>query len=501
MKKRKYRYLLFSIIVLVLFFGIVVRFFIPNIIYQQNKTVTENHSLITLNIPFVFWTSIPEDFENVGKEFDRLTEKELGIHVNLIPILSSAKIATITMMKNEGILFDLFSNMLGAPFTNQENLLPLDELLKTDGKGILEILSSEELALGKVDGKILKLPNKGDIAEAACVVLRKDILEKHGIKEKASSIEELDEILSQISEKEQDMALIAPSRPDRSFLNRYYTWLPVGDVGISIMNYGDYHSPQILYKTEEYKNLVNFFYKWKQNGWIPNQSFLQDIPSSDLVKNQELLGYFCHYKPGVDTQESMKCGYNMEAWMLTKPFLTSPNKITCSWAIAKTCKYPKEAMKLLNFMYTSQEAMNLLNYGVEGKNYEINEKGNAVPIEEEKTYYSSVGWELPNQYLCLPWGKDSKDIWQKTQNFNDMAYRSWNLGFQFNTEFCKDEISEMKKVIDHYAFGLETGNLDPEQYLPKFLDALKNAGMEKVENEAQKQYEKWRKENEYTGSR
>ncbi|MDO4452974.1 MAG: ABC transporter substrate-binding protein [Eubacteriales bacterium] len=498
--KRKKKYLIFCIVILLIFSGITIQFLLTSNMTKSEKK-EEVHGNITLNVPFVFWTSIPEDFEKVGKEFDRLTEEELGIHVNLIGILSSAKNATVTMMRNEGISFDVFPNILGAPFSDHENLLPLDELLKTNGKGILELFSEEELSLGKIDGKILKLPNKGDVAESSCVVIRKDILEKCGITKKASSIEELDKILNQISNLELEMAFIAPSRPDRSFLNRYYTWLPVGSAGLCLMNYGDDHSPQILYKTEEYKNLVTFFYKWKQNGWLPDQCFLQDIPSSDLVKNQELLGYFCHYKPGVDTQESMKCGYDMEAWILTKPFLTSADKTTCSWSISRFCEYPKEAMELLNFMYTSQEAMNLLNYGVEGENYQIDERGNAIPIDKEKTYYSSVGWEVPNQYLCLPWGKDSADIWQKTQEFNDIAYRSDNLGFQFDGTSCKNELSAMQKVIDQYAFGLETGNLEPQKYLPEFLEALYDAGMEKVEKEAQQQYKRWRKENEYIGSR
>lgn len=459
---------------------------------QSAQSDTQN-SEIVLHVPFIFYTAIPEDFEKVNEAFDSLVNEKLGFHVNLIAISSSARAATVTMMKNEGILFDIFSNLLGTPFTQNENLLPLDELLQTDGQGILKVLSEEELCDGRVNGQILKLSNKGDIAECSCVVVRKDLLEKYHITEKASSLKELNEILTDLN-MEEDIALIAPSRLSRSFLNRYATWLEVADAGLVIMDYGEAPTIELLYETEEYQTMVSLFYEWKQKGWMPDAAMLHDFPSSDLVKNEELFGYFCHYKPGIDTQESMKCGYEMEAWILTEPFLDSSVSSSFTYSISKQCKNPKWAMQLLNFMYTSKEAMNLLNYGIEGENYRINDVGNAVPIvgQEEKIYYSSLGWELPNQYLCSPWGTDKPTIWEEIQLFNEKAKKPSTLGFKFDVSLCQREISDMLEVIEEYALGLETGNLDPEKYLPEFLQALKKAGSEQVKEEANKQFFKWK---------
>ncbi len=491
---------LLSVIILSCFFAVIIKNNSKNSSlksYSQPEVQeASNDSKITLNIPFIFFTEIPKDFEKVNQAFNRLVETELGFSANLTAILSSARTTTATMMKNEGIVFDLFPSTLGSPFTDEENLLKLDSLLQTDGSEILNIFSKEELSAEHVraNGHLIRLPNKSDIAECTCVVIRKDFLEKHNITQKASSLEELDQILGMIAQSEKDLFLIAPSRLNRSFLNRYYTWFPVGEGGLVIMNYGNTETIEILYETEEYKQMVSMFYQWKQKGWMPDLAFLNDFPSSDLVKNQELIGYFCHYKPGIDTQESMKCGYDMEAWILTEPILIS-NQTRCSWAISKQSNYPKEAMQLLNFMYSSKEAMNLLNYGIEGKNYQISESGNAVPIpyQEESLYYSSLGWELPNQYLCTPWGGDPSDIWEKTQTFNESAQIPDSIEFAFLGSGYESELSAMENIIEEYAFGLETGNLDPEKYLPEFLEKLQKAGSEKVKNAANEQYQNWRK--------
>ena len=45
----------------------------------------------------------------------------------------------------------------------------------------------------------------------------------------------------------------------------------------------------------------------------------------------------------------------------------------------------------------------------------------------------------------------------------------------------------MDNVCNKYQAGLETGTLDPETYLPEFIQALKDAGLEKVIAEKQAQ--------------
>ena len=50
-----------------------------------------------------------------------------------------------------------------------------------------------------------------------------------------------------------------------------------------------------------------------------------------------------------------------------------------------------------------------------------------------------------------------------------------------------NEITQLDNVCSKYQAGLETGTLDPEQYLPEFVSALKDAGLDKVIAEKQAQ--------------
>ncbi|MFR1801109.1 MAG: DUF3502 domain-containing protein [Faecalispora jeddahensis] len=55
----------------------------------------------------------------------------------------------------------------------------------------------------------------------------------------------------------------------------------------------------------------------------------------------------------------------------------------------------------------------------------------------------------------------------------------------------KSEVAALDSVLAEYRLGLENGELDPEEYLPKFQQALREAGIEKVIAEKQRQLDAW----------
>ncbi len=68
------------------------------------------------------------------------------------------------------------------------------------------------------------------------------------------------------------------------------------------------------------------------------------------------------------------------------------------------------------------------------------------------------------------------------------------LGFSFNTDNVKTEMSNISNVMNQYLDGLNTGTVDPDETLPKLMDALDKAGYDKVLTEMQKQYDAFQKE-------
>jgi putative aldouronate transport system substrate-binding protein len=54
------------------------------------------------------------------------------------------------------------------------------------------------------------------------------------------------------------------------------------------------------------------------------------------------------------------------------------------------------------------------------------------------------------------------------------------------------ELTAVNAVVDGMGRALFTGYVDPEVELPKYIEALKAAGLETVLAEVQKQYDAWK---------
>ena len=65
------------------------------------------------------------------------------------------------------------------------------------------------------------------------------------------------------------------------------------------------------------------------------------------------------------------------------------------------------------------------------------------------------------------------------------------LGFVFNTSSVIDEITNVKNVVAQYISNLHTGTVDPEQVLPQFNEQLKQAGLDTIQEEMQRQFDEY----------
>ena len=75
--------------------------------------------------------------------------------------------------------------------------------------------------------------------------------------------------------------------------------------------------------------------------------------------------------------------------------------------------------------------------------------------------------------------------------FNKEGVKSKAFGFSYNTEPVSSELAALKNVQEKYRNSLETGSVDPEEYLPMYEEDLKKAGLDKLIAEKQKQLDEW----------
>jgi putative aldouronate transport system substrate-binding protein len=65
------------------------------------------------------------------------------------------------------------------------------------------------------------------------------------------------------------------------------------------------------------------------------------------------------------------------------------------------------------------------------------------------------------------------------------------MGYNFDTSSVSSEITAVIAEIGKYGPALNVGTVDAESMLPKFLEALDAAGMNKIIEENQRQLDAW----------
>lgn len=76
-----------------------------------------------------------------------------------------------------------------------------------------------------------------------------------------------------------------------------------------------------------------------------------------------------------------------------------------------------------------------------------------------------------------------------------VAIKSKAFGFTYDSTSVANELAALSNVKAKYAAALGSGTVDPEETLPKFIEELKKAGIEKVISTKQEQLDKWLEEN------
>lgn len=84
------------------------------------------------------------------------------------------------------------------------------------------------------------------------------------------------------------------------------------------------------------------------------------------------------------------------------------------------------------------------------------------------------------------------DKWSTFKEFNDASEEAPSFGFDFNLEPVSSQVAGFRDILDEFGKALYTGSVDPDEYLPKLLEKLNDAGIQKVIDEMQKQVDVWK---------
>ena len=169
------------------------------------------------------------------------------------------------------------------------------------------------------------------------------------------------------------------------------------------------------------------------------------------------------------------------------PYIDNTSVQGAMMAISANSEHPVEAMKFLNLLNTDPYVMTLMNYGVEGIHYNLNDAGEVEFIADARATYSPWTNGLGNVTLLPPQKGQGADFQQRFAEFYAGSKKLPIYGFTFDSKPVETEIAAVTNIKEAYALSLCTGAVDVDEKLPELLAKLDAEGMQKIVDEANAQ--------------
>ena len=262
--------------------------------------------------------------------------------------------------------------------------------------------------------------------------------------------------------------------------------------------YGILMSPQDtevvnLFESDAYWDFLQLVFQWTQSGFTYDK--LTD--SNTLLyymSSGNIFGALCKGKPGFAEQESFLTGKEIGYVELT-PYTLYSNAVNRSYCyvIPKTSKDPEAAMQLLNLLYNDSYIANLLIYGIEGRHY-TKTSDFSVLKKPDSRYCGIDGYTYCNQYTAYVFHGAPSTLWEEMIEKDATAPRSKAYGFCFDDEAVRDLIMQCDAVYDNYTDLLFSGFVDPASLRQEVTEAYRTAGIERIIEEKQRQFDLFLKE-------
>ena len=343
-----------------------------------------------------------------------------------------------------------------------------------------------------VGGKIYMLPRINIGYPRACPIYRGDLLEKYGMSE-LQTMDDLEKYMELVANNEKDLEVIKTEFYLQLWLYNKQNFFD----SIWTFNYADATKSEYIYAPfeEAYLDYAKKMRSFYEKGIIDANSINDMTPQNDKFKNG-LLAVTAHNLGTVD-QLAQEINKEHPEWKVKifNPYKGAPTytgKFTGNgFVINRTSDHPTKAIEVVNHIYESVELQKLLNFGVEGVDYEMKD-GNLHRIDnvpEDKKATIGCNWNIGNQLVTesLEVPKYYEGVQDIRDDFKKNTVSHPLTAFTFDKTDVETEVANMSAVEKEYK-ALDYGMIeDVEAAVTEYRQKLKAAGYDKVKAEYDRQ--------------
>ncbi|MGG4552499.1 ABC transporter substrate-binding protein [Paenibacillus humicus] len=452
---------------------------------------------------------IPDNINRVTEAINAITIPKIGVEVDFKVFGPADYAQKVNLALQSGEQMDVFTT-LGqfTSYVSKNQLYPLEDLLPEHGKDLLAIIEKDfgpdMLKSTTLDGHIYGIPVNKGMSIPSNIVYNADMLKEVGFSaDDIQSVDDMPKIFDAIKQKYPEVipfgpVNVNPSDPGLIFLLKgmYEVDFLSDTTGIGVV-IGDDSQVLNFYETEEFKRGVSMMREWFNQGYLEKDAATTSIAFSDMIASGRGFSFMASYS-GLEAAKALSAqtGKNLEMKRIAPYYFETGAVNMVSWMVSSTTKAPEGAVKFLNLLYSDQELINTVLYGIEGEDY-VKAGEHHVKFPEGKDA-STVGYTAMLSTGIV--GSESLQYQLEGVNWSDVELKlrenketkmSPFFGFIFDPSDVKTQMSAVTNVVNQYLPGLVCGVLDPETSIPKFVKALNDAGAEAIIKSKQEQLDQW----------
>ncbi|GFN33343.1 ABC transporter substrate-binding protein [Paenibacillus xylaniclasticus] len=451
---------------------------------------------------FTYPGTTQKDEAVIEEEINKYLKDKINATIDLQPIDWTAWEDKVNLLIASRDPVDIFFTAQWSKYAvnvGKGAFLDLKPLLEKYGQDITNSLDPLFLEGSKINGINYAVPTNKELAEQGGIVYRKDIADELGIDmSKVKTIQDLDAVFATVKEKKPEMTPLYLLKGENFNAHYFGNYDALGDTSVPGLILKDKEDTTVKanYDQERYVENLKITRDFFEKGYINSDAATTTTMNTDALKAGNVFAITQSLKPGKAQELENSLGLTGKLAQIELNEKTVSTGVTAGsmLAISTTSKDPERAMMFINLLHSDKYLNNLINFGIEGTHY--TRDGEIItPADKSGDYAPGAAWMFGNQFLNYVFNNEAPDKWEQFRKFNEGPKVSPGLGFVFDSDPVKTEVSAIVNIDRQYQTALETGSVDVDKVLPEYKDKLIKAGVEKVIAEKQSQLDKFLAEN------
>lgn len=433
----------------------------------------------------------PENYDQLMEIANKQIEEKVGVKLNMQYIGWGDYDQKMSVIVSSGENYDIALAKNYVTNAQKGAYADLTELMPKHAKAAYDMLDEAYIQGNTINDKLYAFPVNANIFAQQMITFNKQFLDKYDLDiSKVENYEDLEPLLSVIKEKEPTVMPLSAGKGFR--VERDFDYVLENGLPFAVDLKGDPEKIVNQFDVESHKAGLRTMHKYYEAGYVAKDASTSNteypLDSATWFARQETQG---PYDYG-DTILTMAANQELVSKSITEPLKATANTQMASFVVSSSSKNVEKSVELLGLLNSDPELLNGLIYGIEGEAWEKVGDNRVKLLDGYGPNKHMAAWNTANNAIIYVQESITDEMIAERDRSIAEATASPILGFIFETDTVKAEISNLNNVMSQYLDGLNTGTLDPDQAIPEMNAKLKTAGYEKVLTEMQKQYDAFR---------